>query len=493
MIPLLQKALIIVVTPVLALFGIFTPIQEESPSYSLDISNLEQTVLDLHEDQENDIFNLNSEVDSLQEEQVSLGASGSSIPTPIALFETTLQSKITANDTSFTLTSATDKDGNTLASSTYAFIIDEGSSNEEMVIADCTGTACTGAIRGISVLSGTTSVASLKKSHRRGASIKITDGPQLLILSRLANGIMLHPNILQYNTDIATTSFSRPQDIPNKDYVDSIAFNGAGVIDATESDEGVVELATQSEMASSTSSGSEGPLVLQAKNATSSAPSSGHYVPVTGSDGNLDQGFLPTTITQDTEFTGTTTLATTTVLGYDPINFINGAFATSSTATVTIPVGITKIKVKVWAAGGAGQGSEDTDSTPPGDQNQTLGTPGNYAEAVVDVSPGDQFAIVIGAAGTKSAGYSISSDFTAAEDTTVTDVSGASAFSMTVKGGNTVRIYGTAGTISGTKLVTGTDLEVIGGGSGGGTFPVPNNSSAQSGGTGQSARVVIEY
>ena len=45
------------------------------------------------------------------------------IPVPIALFETTLASSITSGATSMTLTSATDKDGNTLASSTYAFII----------------------------------------------------------------------------------------------------------------------------------------------------------------------------------------------------------------------------------------------------------------------------------------------------------------------------------------------------------------------------------
>jgi len=108
------------------------------------------------------------------EPEVNLGAS-EAIPTTIAFFETTLQDAISSTATSFTLTSATDKDGTVLASSTYAFVIDEGSSNEEIVIADCTATACTNAVRGVSVRTGNTSVAALKKAHRRGASVKITD------------------------------------------------------------------------------------------------------------------------------------------------------------------------------------------------------------------------------------------------------------------------------------------------------------------------------
>ena len=63
---------------------------------------------------------------------------GASFQTPEvrALFETTLASAISSSATSFTLTSATDIDGTALASSTYAFIIDEGTSVEEFVLAD---------------------------------------------------------------------------------------------------------------------------------------------------------------------------------------------------------------------------------------------------------------------------------------------------------------------------------------------------------------------
>lgn len=137
----------------------------------------------------------------------NIGAS-EAIPTTIAFFETTLASAISSTATSFTLTSATDKDGTTLASSTYAFVIDEGSSNEEIVIADCTATACTNALRGVSALTGTSSVSALKNSHRRGASVKITDAPILMILSRILNGIQDVPNTITYDGSetVATTS-----------------------------------------------------------------------------------------------------------------------------------------------------------------------------------------------------------------------------------------------------------------------------------------------
>lgn len=148
----------------------------------------------------------------------TLGAS-EAIPTTIAFFETTLAIAITSDATTFTLTSATDADGTTLASSTYAFVIDEGSSNEEIVIADCTGTVCTGAIRGVSVLTGTSSVTALKKAHRRGASVKITDAPILMILSRIMRGIQDVPATLTY--DGAETIATSSNDLVYASWVDS--------------------------------------------------------------------------------------------------------------------------------------------------------------------------------------------------------------------------------------------------------------------------------
>jgi len=156
----------------------------------------------------------------------NIGAS-ETIPVTVAFFETTLASAITSAATTFTLTSATDADGNALASSTYAFVIDEGNSNEEIVLADCTATACTNAIRGVSVLTGTSSVTALQKAHRRGASIKITDAPILMILSRIINGEGDFPNVVRYDggeTFSTTSNVMVPATWVNSNFCD--LFNG---------------------------------------------------------------------------------------------------------------------------------------------------------------------------------------------------------------------------------------------------------------------------
>lgn len=101
-------------------------------------------------------------------------------PIRIAFFETTLAAAITKTATSFTLTSGVDKEGVTLATGLYGFVLDEGSANEEIVLATCTGTTCTNVKRGISVRDGETEVTSLQRTHRRGSSVKITDAPFLL-------------------------------------------------------------------------------------------------------------------------------------------------------------------------------------------------------------------------------------------------------------------------------------------------------------------------
>lgn len=275
-------------------------------------------------------------VPQTQVEEPTLGAS-QAIPTTIAFFETTLASAISSSATSFTLTSATDKDGTTLASSTYAFVIDEGSSNEEIVVADCTATACTNASRGVSVRTGNTEVTALKKAHRRGASVKITDAPILPLLTRISRGEEGLPSASYYNSTVSTSSFSNDQQLVSKGYVDYLAFNGAGVIDALETTKGVVELATTLEQASSTLSGSSGPLVLQAKNATSTynAATAGLKVVVTQNNGKIDDNFLSTP-------SASTTIGKLTLYAGETING----------ATTPVPVYINKQDNRVYAADG---------------------------------------------------------------------------------------------------------------------------------------------
>lgn len=235
-------------------------------------------------------------------------------PDARALFTTSLASKITSSATSMTLVSATDKDGNTLASSTYGFIIDEGTSVEEFVLADCTATACTNLKRGISVATGTTTVPALQFEHRRGASVKITTAPSLIFLMNVAKGRQNLENRLTYNTSLsiatssnvlvhagwvsdnfidnsntetisgsktftaattfnATTTFNEGlnvngrkilnvqtptanSDVANKSYVDGVVTGGAS--DANTTTKGLVEEATVPEIDSKSSTGGTG-------------------------------------------------------------------------------------------------------------------------------------------------------------------------------------------------------------------------------------------
>jgi len=148
--------------------------------------------------------------------QLARAAVTNKIPTTIALYEDSLASAISSSATSFTLVRGTDIVGTSLATSTYGFIIDEGTASREFVLADCTATACTNAIRGVSPITGLANVPALQKTHRRGASVKMTDAPILLILGRMLNGVETIPNALSYVTH---PTFSSDTQIIDKKYV----------------------------------------------------------------------------------------------------------------------------------------------------------------------------------------------------------------------------------------------------------------------------------
>lgn len=314
-------------------------------------------------------------------------AVGSTIPTPVAQFQTSLASSIGANDTSMTLVSATDKSGTSLASSTYGFIIDEGTGSDEFVLANCTGTACTGMTRGISVTTGTTSVASLKKAHRRGASVKITDAPLLLILARINSGLDGFPNKLKYDTtptltsagDIAykdyvdtagasstnyanstfiklagsqtvtstntwsnTQTFSTSPVIPsptngtdaaNKAYIDAAAIAG-GVI-ANNTTTGIQRVATSTQIATGYSSSTA--YAIPSSLASSTASTTSIVVATKSSTGKIDPTFLNGS-SESYTFNGTTTVATSTYVGSWQIF---GDFGDGRDGNVTIAGGAT--------------------------------------------------------------------------------------------------------------------------------------------------------
>jgi hypothetical protein len=323
----------------------------------------------------------------------NLGATNP-IPTVVALFETTLASSISADATSFNLTSGMTKDGVTLASSTYGFIIDEGTASEEFVLADCTNTVCTNVQRGISVISGTSTVASLKKAHRRGASVKITNGPQLMIITNVFNGIQGFPEIVKYDGSISTSSIAADGDnLVSVDLLNSVAFDTSGVVPATEASAGFVELATQSEMGSAAETGTNGTLVVQSKYSTSTSPGSGIWNIVSLATGFISESWLPKTLTE------LYTYSPTTITGHAETEIVTF----TSSGTWTKDAGLEYIIVEGIAGGGSGGGAFSNDANE--ESGGSGGGSGGYFKKKIPASSlPATVTVTVGTGGTGSAG-----------------------------------------------------------------------------------------
>ncbi|RLC45254.1 MAG: hypothetical protein DRH57_08325, partial [Candidatus Cloacimonadota bacterium] len=245
---------------------------------------------------------------------------GTTVPKVVAVFETSLASKITKTATSMTLVNGTDNAGNPL-SGYMCFVIDEGSANEEFVCGNASSTSVTGMKRGIDPVNPGTEVDSLKHSHRRGASVKVTDYPQLGILTRIINGDDTFPNIISYET--SSLSFTDDAQIITKKYADDLTYSGAP--DASETVKGIVEQATLSELGSGVSSGDTTAPLFVPNQYFSKSSSATTIVPVTGSDGKLSSGFIDQTA--DYNWSGTHT--------FSGNNTFSGDNTFSGTATIS--------------------------------------------------------------------------------------------------------------------------------------------------------------
>lgn len=318
------------------------------PEIAIQTDAEKQRIVDLQKT----VFELQKQLLLLEQNQ-ELGATNA-IPTAVAFFNSSLLSPISTTANSMTLVSATYNNGaSTLASSTYAFTIDEGTAVEEMVIADCTSVTCTNMTRGLDRLTGTTTVTGLGYAHRRGASVKITDGPQLLILSRILNGIATVPSLLTYTSGTACNSASPNSTICDKAYTDGVAVAGAS--NANDTTKGIVETATAAEAAAGTSLGATGArLVLGANIATSTCQSAANSVLVASSTtgklgGNcLDGAYSYTlsgnnTLSGTNIFTASTTFAATTTIAASSatnnalvLNGLKYAFPSSQAAVPTV-------------------------------------------------------------------------------------------------------------------------------------------------------------
>ena len=138
------------------------------------------------------------------------------IPIESAFFEDSLGESMTAAQTTMTLYRGTNNEGSAI-SGTFGFVIDEGGTNQEVVVCACTGTACTSCERGIDSTDGQTEVTANKNAHRRGDSVKMTDHPTLIRLIRIINGTDAVEEQLYY--DVSPTSPSSTA-ILAKSYID---------------------------------------------------------------------------------------------------------------------------------------------------------------------------------------------------------------------------------------------------------------------------------
>ena len=317
---------------------------------------------------------------------------GIALPQAVAIFETSLQTGITSTATSMTLTANSIRGGGSL-SGFNCVSVDEGSSNAEVICGTVSGTAFTGLTRGISYEDGETEVAGNKYSHRRGASIKITDFPVIQRLKAQNNGDSTFVNQLTYESYLTPVD---DEDIISKKYADDLAI--AGSPDASLTVKGLVEIATQAGMASTSIAGTGDTtawLALSATYATSTPTVRGLYLPVAENDGYLSQLWLDLTesfaFSGTNTFTGintfdTTTVATSTVTDLTVSGSSALATVTSTTLTNSGTASTTDLIISGDQTGGSMTytASSTAFSVSSGTVTYTGSIPTNANTAIID-------------------------------------------------------------------------------------------------------------
>ncbi len=219
---------------------------------------------------------------------------GDAVPQTPALFDAYLATGISKTDLSMTLSTGTLRNGQSL-SGFMCFVIDINQPTVEYVCGTASGTAVSSLERGVDLLNPNATSSSLAYAHRRFAAVSITDYPTIQYMVRKLNGTDSFESPLQYSSDLATSTVAADdKNLVNVALLNSVAFDTAGVVPASETAAGYVELATGIEQASSTSSGSGARLVLGAVNATSTynSATAALKVVVTGNSGKIDDNFI---------------------------------------------------------------------------------------------------------------------------------------------------------------------------------------------------------
>lgn len=239
-----------------------------------------------------------------------------------------LQTSIGTTDTTITLSSFTEPiSGTPITMSSlatdiaYATIDPQSTTRKEFVSftgisQNSDGTATlTGVSRGLSFLSPFTASSTLRKAHPGQSILILSDSPQFFNEYARRRSDETITGQWTFNTFPITPSTTL----------------------ASTTAAGWVELATPQEAASSTASGTIARLVIPASMATSSPTStSGHVVPVTGTDGKLSVNFFPT-------IQGT---ASTTY------------YRTTATSTYFKSANVKSVYIQVYGGGGGGGSGE---------------------------------------------------------------------------------------------------------------------------------------
>ena len=194
------------------------------------------------------------------------------------------------------------------------------------------GTAqLTGLSRGLERFSPYSASTTLRTAHAGGSQFVISNSPPCFYENYTSknNAETISAKwtfgILPESSTNATTSTQ----FVTKGLLDNTVLQGAST--STETNGGIVELATQTEMASSTDYGADKPLVLQAKNATSSCQIADKYAVITQIDGKIDSNCIDQT--EAYSWSGGTIIASSTFTSYPRISAAGNPVNAADVAT----------------------------------------------------------------------------------------------------------------------------------------------------------------
>lgn len=149
----------------------------------------------------------------------------------IADFQTQFSTKVVQTNTTGTLASVIDVDGNTIPSATYFFTLDNDNSRKEYIF--CTLDNTNGNISNVQSVSrqGVLS-AGFTRTHNVGASVELTDFSTLYILNEMLKGTIALDGSNPLNYDTHPTFTSNTQ-LADKKYVDDTFTGSVGTATTT--------------------------------------------------------------------------------------------------------------------------------------------------------------------------------------------------------------------------------------------------------------------